>query len=1028
MKHCKKLFCLALALVMLLGLMPGATAADSGFQLETTKADVFGYLGLTVTPYVGGLEESNLDKNAETSVSCWANIMLDSSSQHKVVPEATAYGLKAEATFTPNVPWGCHLEIWYTNETDFIKGGGSPEADSTPSSFIRISSAAATIHFDPEDGGSGSKVYYIYGVMLNESGEVLKYTDLSCEVSYVNQKSGGIYYTRTGFQARTVDGTALGQYDYSLHPSKVENTTGIYQDEGAMGTYAGLDGKQWSNAYFDLTYQETKAGKILGNLAEVQQNIRKVLSDAGKSKQGTTIVVSGPAYVQTTGGAKGTKTYNMEYYTGKNNEEILKYASWGAGTRTKDFVEHSMQTATIPLPPLGRVIIRCWDEDDMEEPLYETIKEISDFGAISDSTAFSALVSAVVDAYNAAAAKVPAPNRGLMDNQEQFEFGNLVRSVAAMDLSEVKSFKEAVEIRKKIQETTDGLSDFYSRYMANPKTGELRPNPHLSDAYFDSVAKAKVIRDMAIDTKLKTDPSINASLSFVNIQPFTAAEVPALEGYVFDYGAGSDTLTKMRSGNMIMVGSETSADVVVSDPVQDVIVNLYYKADAPTMYTVKVRKGGVVFEEYSRSYDGHTNMEITKDMVDTSIVPDGWKIQSITPEILTLKKDPTKNIIYIDCETSSYTVKVRYKGVEQEELTTSFPADPGTVITEETMQIPEIPEEWTIVDIENTPLTVEEDPNKNIIYINCDEPEPAEGTVTYNFYLDNVLTDTESEQLPIGMVVTAESCPSPYYPGYVYKNTDGVPLTVTDNSHVVRIYYEKDTSGTPAVNSNAKLFEDQNYRVEIHRSKSGYGVYGLLYVDVSDLIGKTRSVNYSTSGGCSGRVNHVKTFNPYGNINVTATATYYEGLPHTEANKNGQRITVNLVKDTARSTERQWVFRFPVNTRNKTGLAKAYIPINWKDGTDWNIQFNAEITYDEYSYTTTARQYRCGGHKVRHSYTNSKGQHCVSISIKHYASHNYTYYTLDPMHTDHRSRSATGSASIRVNGNMYEDDFTGGKR
>lgn len=1025
MKHYKKLLALALSLVLLLGVLPiGAAAADSGHQLQTTEA--FGYLGLEVTPYVGGLEDANLDLSATTSTSCWANIFL--SNKEKVVPEKTAYGLKAEASFASSVPWGCHLEVWYTLDDEFIKDGGSPESKNT-AGLKKVAASIATIPFVVEDNGSGSVVYYIYGVLLNESGDVLKYTNLSCEVSYVHEKTSSIHYTRAGFQARTVDGTPLGQYNYAYHPNKEANTDGIYQDEGALGTYDGMDGKQWSNAYFDLTYQDTKAGKILGNLAEVQQNIRRVLTDAGKPKQGTSIVVTGPAYVQTTGGAKGTQVYNMEYYTGKNNEDILKYASWGAGTKSKDFVEHGMQTATIPLPPLGRVIIRCWDVDDMTAPIYETMKEVSDFAAISDAGTFNTVVSAAVDAYNHAISQIPGGRpQSIMRNQSQFDFAGILSSAPLEG-----DYEKAVENVAKVQSDSDEIKDVLSQYVPSPITGALNTNPHLTDAYFTAVATSKVARDNAIEDTLKKNETVAASVSFVEVKPLTAEDAPELEGYVFDYGTGQDTLTKMGSGNMVMVGSQTSAEVVVSDQVQNVIVHLYYRADAPTTYTVKVRKSGIVYEDYTRTYESHTNVVITEDMVDTSVVPEGWKIQDITPDSLTLKKDPSKNIIYIDCETSGYTVKVRFNGTILEEYTTSFPADPGTVITEDNFETPEIPEDWTITGIDTIPLTVDPDPTKNIIYIDCTDPAPAAGKVTYNYYLNGTLTDTIVEDVDVGTVIT--EAPGRSYTGYTYQNTDGVPLTVTGENHVVRVYYVTDTSANPAVNSNAKLFEDAGYKVEIKKSKSGYGVYGLLYVDVNDLIGKTRSINYSTSNGCSGRVNHTKTWNPYGNIKVTATATYFEGLPHTEANKNGQKITVNLVKDTAHSTEKLWVFKFPVNSRNNTGLAKAYIPINWKDGTDWTIQFNASITYDEYSYTTTARSHSCGGHtayrSVRRSYTGSDGKsHSYTTTVRYTtynAAHNYTYYTLDPMHTTPRSRTATGSASIRINGNMYEDDFTGGK-
>lgn len=124
----------------------------------------------------------------------------------------------------------------------------------------------------------------------------------------------------------------------------------------------------------------------------------------------------------------------------------------------------------------------------------------------------------------------------------------------------------------------------------------------------------------------------------------------------------------------------------------------------------------------------------------------------------------------------------------------------------------------------------------------------------------------------------------------------------------------------------------------------------------------------------------------------------------------GHKVTVNLVKDTTHSKEKVWVFRFPQNSQSAQKYAKAYIPIGWKNNTNWTVSFTAKMTAQEYHWTTTSASTSCSGH----------------VSLFGVWFHTYTIHPLKEWYEDY-SKTFTGSASIAVNGSMYEDDFTGGK-
>lgn len=367
------------------------------------------------------------------------------------------------------------------------------------------------------------------------------------------------------------------------------------------------------------------------------------------------------------------------------------------------------------------------------------------------------------------------------------------------------------------------------------------------------------------------------------------------------------------------------------------------------------------------------------------------------------------NLYYKGIGETTYTVKVRNNGVIDESYTREYEGVVGDIIEEQDVDTSIVPPDWTIKDIENVPLELVKDPEENIIIIDC---ESKEVIYTIMYYLDGVFAEQETVPAKIGDTIT--SPPYKGFPGYKLDRIDGTPLKIVDSTGIIRIYFVK--MDPPAGASvNAKLFKDE-YRTVITKSKSGYGVYGLFYVDVSEYVNAREYPSWSTNGGCSADW-HNKTMKKYINIDVTATATYYEGLPITEANKNGKKVTIDLVKDTARSSETIWVFRFPPNSGSNKNLPKTYIPINWKDGTNWTINFKAVMTADEYHWKTTAQGTSCSGH----DYT-CGDEDCGG----HTWYHNYTIYPLTEWYEDY-TKTFTGSASIMVRGSMYEDDFTGGR-
>lgn len=355
------------------------------------------------------------------------------------------------------------------------------------------------------------------------------------------------------------------------------------------------------------------------------------------------------------------------------------------------------------------------------------------------------------------------------------------------------------------------------------------------------------------------------------------------------------------------------------------------------------------------------------------------------------------NLYYKAYGPTKYSVKLRINGTINEKYTKTYPGVVDQVVKESDVDKSIVPDNFIINRVENTPLTLVRDPTKNIIIIDVTAPK---GAYKVEYYLDGKLNDTAYVDADIGSVITRP--PLKGYDGYWLNKITGTPLTVVDKSGIIRVYYVKNNN-KPLATGSVKLFKDE-YRTVLTSSKSGYGAYGLFYVDVSKYVNAISYPKWSVANGCSGPRNREKTEKTYTNIYVTATATWKEGLPLTNANKNGKTVTVKMIKD-SRSTSTVWVFRLPNNSGSPKRYAKAYIPINWKNKTNWTVTCKATIGFTHYYWKTTKAHYNCG---------KSKGSH----------PHSYDYFPLTEWRVN-ETATVAASKSVYVNGNMYQDDFTG---
>lgn len=898
--------CFFLAMITVLSLCPTAafaatmtgttntTATEDAKQPEEEQGRTFGYLTFDGQIIDGA---GNLVQGKKTG-SFFAVVMVNASEQ--ILQKESAAKIRFNASYTnpetgnPNTDY--KVKIAYTTD---------PSRKNHPDSDITTGNGSATGDLII-DQSKAEIVYYVSVIVTHiKTGEVVKRSTISVTSQRLHKRATSIYYSRCGMQVRVIDDIPFGTYDYSANQAKqVKNTKGVVKNPS--GTYTGMDGQQYENAYCDIRLENDSVGTsvVTANPDDIKNVISKMVQGvlikdnvAGFNAAKGYFEAKGPAYVICRGQPVGEKTYSLQYYhnydTGATSPN--SYAGWASNTRVKDW-EGNLRylTMIIPLSLTGTVTVNYYDEDNPTQK-------------IKDSTVLT------TKEFQKAISEKNAMNTFIMETSSSFtnEYVNLMGGW------------------KVVINNDNAISDFASyRHAISATPSYNKETKKWSMISTDATAKISEIMGIRNNT-LASIMTNKLTAPYVQTAQVTVPDIP---GYEFDFGYGSDAMTAMTYGSLLFsVDSKTATAMMTADS-PAATVNLYYKGIGDTSYTVKVRKNGEIDESYTKKYDASVGDRIEKEDVDTSYIP----------------------------------------------------------------------KDWTINDIENVPLDVVKDPTKNIIIIDCTAPVYL---YTVMYYLDGVFKEKAIFEAVKDEIIAG--APLKNYSGYHIDKVTGTPLTIVDNNGVIRVYYVKDAAA-PNASLNTQLFKDE-YRTKITKSKSGYGVYGLFYVDVSRYVDARSYPSWTYKKGC-GTGTGSKVVKTYKDINVTATATWSEGLPidpnNEKGNRKGHSVTVNLVKDNTRSTERVWVFHFPQNSQSATKYPKAYIPIGWANNTNWTVSFQAKMTAQEYHYDN----------------------YYVGVTCSHILqpSHTVDTYPLKEWYEDY-SRTFTGSGSIMVNGSMYEDDFTGGR-
>lgn len=825
----------------------GTTTTEDAKQPEKEQGRTFGYLTFDGQIIDG---KGKLLPEKKTG-SFFAVVMVNASEQ--ILQSESAAKIRFNAVYTnpetgnPNTDY--EVKIGWTDQKQnktkpthiVAKGNGSASGD------MAIDQTQAEI------------VYYVSVIVTHiKTGEVVKRQTISVTSQRLHKRVSTIHYSRCGMQVRVIDDIPFGTYDYSANQAKqVKNTKGVVKNPS--GTYTGMDGQQYENAYCDIRLENDSVGAsvVTANPDDIKNVISKMVQGvlikdnvAGFNAAKGYFEAKGPAYIVCRGQRVGDKIYSLQYYhnydTGATSPN--SYAGWASNTRVKDW-EGNLRylTMIIPLSLTGTVTVNYYDEDNPTQK-------------IKDSTVLT------TKEFQKAISEKNAMNTFIMETSSAFtnEYVNLMGGW------------------KVVINNDNAISDFASyRHAISATPSYNKETKKWSMISTDATAKISEIMGIRNST-LASIMTNKLTAPYVQTAQVT---VPNIPGYEFDFGYGSDAMTAMTYGSLLFsVDSKTATAMMTADS-PAATVNLYYKGIGDTSYTVKVRKNGEIDESYTKKYDASVGDRIEKENVDTSYIP----------------------------------------------------------------------KDWTINDIENVPLDVVKDPAKNIIIIDCTAPVYI---YTVMYYLDGVFKEKVTLEAQTGTVITQP--PRKTYPGYHLDHITGTPLTVVDNTGVIRVYYKKDI-GDAAASVSAALYKDSSYKQKVTKSKSGYGVYGQFTVDVSTYVKAETHFTISS-----------------------VTATWKEGLPiNIKTNKLGKEakdVTLVFDKNHSNTDKGIYVYNFPENKNSAQKYQKAYIPIGWADNSDWTVTFQAKITL----YDADGNPYE------------------------------------DPT-------PKTGKASVRVNGSMYEDDFTGGR-
>lgn len=1031
-----------LALVMVLSLVPvlspNARAADGTGTNETAKAQKL--ISITLTHIFGDGKDGITSTGSTT-----ARVILRNGNP---VNESSTTSVKVNIEYTDLLTGETMPEDVY-----FTVSTGSPVKNpSTDKNGVKWTGSSYPI--DLYGKYNDGDVIYICACDVN--GDYYTYTTIDYVIS--TETTANTRYARVGMQGRIIDGNPLGWMDYST--GKTPNTS-KFANTGKGQKYTSIDGEQRDDCWFDIKTATldnlTADGQIL-NLEAVQNWLNEhyvPILRANNMTIPSAVTISGPAYIVmyngSPNGAKNNPVYDLlDTYEKDESNRTNQYASWGPNTKN-EFSRLKMMSMSVPLKQaVDGVVINCYDIDNPSQPFFSITRQLD---PIKD------VITPFPDAAEFMRLMYGTDGEGSWYSPySTFVSSMLTGGVTYAQLSElIKSYSEHWETLKSFERNIE-TGEISEKAIENR---EMLVN--LFKKHNDAISRVRTARTMT-DFQGSDKQIIDANLAFDAALP-TATEEAKLKDWEFECGVAYDALFSAAENRGIPllkgeVGS--SVPILLNQMFKKGQIDLYYRNNNAAKFKVKVRINGTIDETMTREYPIRFNdkgeaqpIPANDPYIEQSknLLPPGSTVKKIVQgpdeKPMPLVPDPKKpddNVVIIDAEDAGYTVKIRINDVIDESLSRTYPitydgsGNPNPVFdSDSTVEQSKalVPSSATIKKIvqgeTESALPLNPDPNnpsKNIIIIDCEGEDDSTWTYRVEHYKDNALVETETVVGgPTGTIIEHGSVKN--YPGYVFQREEGVPLVLENNNGVIKVFYKKQVEGGTA-SSNVKLYTDE-YRTEVKNItyKSGYGFYAEYYVDVPSWFGAyvlKYGVNATgltddmynqrwsyCAGGDPGRAAWTSTdHNMYKVNNWDVKATWVDGA-NSEKGKN-VTVSVKACLNKAKSSSTRLCFTLPRNNDSAQKLAKAYIPVATKDGNNWRVSFSFTCNYEYRTFWTTS--YTHSAHCPGHTRTTLYG----SYTWYHHGSH--TMY--EPHQQWNRtSMSGSGFASVKINGSMYEDDFTG---
>ncbi len=819
--------------------------------------------------------------------------------------------------------------------------------------------------------GDGALRLQLFGVYDNDTviyitantADGAHYCAASIDFKVLNEAKSGIKYARYGMQVRKIDEHPLGQYDYDEGRARGKaNADASYASIGPGGNYTGLDDSSWPTCYVDVETSSLdrliEDGRIL-NLAEVQEWLRKYYIPTLDGAMPATVTVSGPAYILMYNGTiDGAKTNevkaNTEYYQPYDNSHpVNRYVSWGEQTRTNDFVSLRNMTMIVPMPQdQGSITIKCYDEDTGKLMRTESVPLESRYTPFT--TAESARAALWYDA--------DAP------------YSRFLAALSAKISGDGPSYLSSLPANQ------DGLKAALHGLELDPTTYQLVER-EIPDR--DKLQAIHDAHQATLQAVQGTTPPDQTSLAMeIQRVAFPVPEsTPELAGYSLDYGVAYESLIPAASGKAVPILRGTTGMLVsVSQLARDAEIDLYYRRAVGMSYTVQVRVDGKLQPELERTYtekDGQplkAGDVIEKKDVDTSAIPSAYTIDKI------------------------------------------LNAQDGEV------------------DISAKPLVLAA-PKTNVVIVDCTGAKD-EFPYTVNYYVNGTLDQSVAfDPVPQDTVINKGDVDIlPQYSSYTVESIQGTPLTVRDGNGLIRVYLKKPVTDT-SISVNAKLYKDASYKTAVTTYHSGYGLFGEFYVQVPQWLynyimkgtmPQTTIYTTSMSHPQNGQAHARQKWGDRPTYIVdeySFTLKWKDGMQKGKISENGVNFNktytnanAKALLNTKKCTGNTLCFNLPKNDNSYDHLQKAYIPVNTKEGSKWEVNFSFACKYREIDTSRDYTSKQCNYIKMVGIFP-VRAQHTV-----------YGIFVPGPTYVQRSPITASGKVQVTIDGNMYEDDFTGDRK